>query len=392
MAWNKPGSGKQDDPWGKKKTAGEPPELDQLFAELQKKIRSLLRKKPDNFSPSSNGLTIGILVVIGVLIWALSGIFVVDPAERAVIQRFGKYIETVGPGLHWIPRFISTKTIVNEEEISNYSYSSHMLTKDENIVSVAVAIQYRIDNAKDYLFNVMDPQESIRQATASALRQVVGHTTLDNILTKGREQVRQEVSQQLNEILALYHVGLSITNVAMQPVRPPEEVKEAFDDAIKAQEDEQRFINEAHAYKMRVEPIAEGQVARLLREANAYKQEVVLRAQGDVARFSALLSEYKKAPEIMRRRLYLVTLEQVLAQTPKILIDAQSTNNLVYLPLEQLLNKHRVPKATVDSKGEQAETPSTAGAASSSVPGKGDRNTILRLSRDELASRMGTKT
>jgi len=188
----------------------------------------------------------------------------VHPAENGVIQRFGRYVKTVTAGPHWIPRFIETKRIVNVEKISNFSYHAQMLTKDENIVSVAVAIKFRISNASDYLFNVVNPQTTLIQATASALRQVIGHTTLDEVLTTGRDVVRQHVQEQVEKILEIYQAGVLVVDVDLQQAKAPEEVKAAFDDAIKAQEDEQRYVNEAQAYSRGVVPIAEGHAKRVI--------------------------------------------------------------------------------------------------------------------------------
>ena len=214
-----------------------------------------------------------------------------------------------------------------------------MLTKDENIVSVAVAVQYRISNARDFLFSATNPIESLQQATASALRQTIGHTNLDKVLTTGRDQIRQEVQTQITKILTRYNTGLLITDVAIQPAKAPDEVKEAFDDAIKAQEDEQRFENQAEAYAMQVEPIAKGQTQRLIADAKAYQQQVVLNAKADVTRFLAILPEYTKAPDVTRKRLYIESVENVLQNTSKVLIDSHSSNNMFYLPLDKIVQK-----------------------------------------------------
>ena len=280
---------------------------------------------------------VGFILLLVIAIWAGLGVFIVNPAERAVVLQLGKYKETLEPGIHWIPRLIQKSYIVNEQKIDNYAYQSQMLTKDENIVSVAVAVQFRIQNAKNFLFNVVNPDQSLRQATASALRQVVGQTTLDNILTKGRDQARQEVEVSLNKILTQYQTGILITAVTMQPARAPDAVKDAFDDAIKAQEDEQRFVNQAQAYTMQVEPIAKGHAQRIAQEANAYKEQIVLRAKGDTARFLALLPEYQKAPEVTKQRLYLDIMERLMRNTSKVLIDTKSNNNVFYLPLDKVM-------------------------------------------------------
>lgn len=340
MAWNEPGGNKEQDPWSGKNKQQKPPELDELFKNLKNQFNKLLGAKPDGGNVVSSGKPytgLSFILLVIVAIWAGLGIFIVNPAERAVVLQFGKYKETLDPGIHWIPRLIQKNYIVNEQKIDNYAYQSQMLTKDENIVSVAVAVQYRIQNAKDFLFNVVNPDQSLKQATASALRQVVGQTTLDNILTKGRDQARQEVEVSLNKILTQYQTGILITAVTMQPARAPDAVKDAFDDAIKAQEDEQRFVNQAQAYAMQVEPIAKGQAQRIAQEANAYKEQVVLRAKGNTSRFLALLPEYQKAPEVTKQRLYLDIMEKLLHNTSKVLIDSKNNNNVFYLPLDKVM-------------------------------------------------------
>ncbi len=346
MPWNEPGDKKNNerDPWKPSSRSPQtPPDLEEMLKNFYKKIGQFFKNGSGN-SGLNKVKQINLSLIGGVifLLWFLSGIFIVDPAEQTVILLFGKYQTTLGPGPHWIPRFIESAYIVNEQQISNYSYESQMLTKDENIVSVALAVQYRISNAKNYLFNVVNPSSSLQQATASALRQVIGRTTLDEVLTRGRERVRQEVTTQLNKILERYRAGLLVTDVAMQPARAPDEVKEAFDDAIKAQEDEQRFINQAQAYAMQVIPTAKGQAQRIAADANAYKEQVVLNAKGDIATFLALLPEYQKAPEVTKERLYLDTIESVLMATNKLLVNTNG-NNLFYLPFDKWLSAANNP-------------------------------------------------
>jgi len=303
MAWNEQDRNGQDqDPWGRGKKKQGPPDLDEALRQFQRKLKSLFGGK-GSLSKGGGGakggaISLGFIGILVLVVWLVSGIFIVSPAEEASILRFGKYYGTVGPGPHWIPRFIDTKYVVNVQKVSNFSYTALMLTKDENIVSVSVAIQYRIQNLRDYLFNLVNPRESLQQATASSLRQVIGHTSLDDILTVGREKVRGNVSVLINKLLDIYQTGLIVTDVVMQPAKAPEEVKAAFDDAIKAQEDEQRFINHAQAYVRGVIPIAQGKAKRILQEANAYRKQVVLKAKGDVARFNFILPQYVRAPKV----------------------------------------------------------------------------------------------
>ena len=348
MAWNDDDSGGHD-PWsGKKKQAG-PPDLDAMMKKLKNSLLGGLGKgKKDDGAGGEGGNgnkigVIGILLVIFaiVFIWALSGIFIVSPPERATVLRFGKYTETVGPGPHWIPRGIESRKVVNVQQVDAYSYDAEMLTKDENIVNVSISVQYRVDNIKDYLFNIVNPISSLQQATASALRQVIGHTGLDDILTTGREQIREQVAKQLKSILAMYQSGLLITEVTLQPAKPPDAVTAAFDDAIKAREDEQTYINKANAYTRKVSAQARGKSARILQEAQAFQQQIVLKAKADTAGYLALLPEFEKSPGVTRERLYLNTFESVLASTSKILIDVKGSNNLMYLPLDKIIGKRQ---------------------------------------------------
>jgi modulator of FtsH protease HflK len=323
-----------------------PPDLEEILKKFLQEVKALFNIKNKAGSGNTGKITqrhFGLVAGFIVAIWFLSGFIIVAPAEKAVVLLFGKYYTTLGPGPHWVARFIESPYIINEQKISNYSYESQMLTKDENIVSVALAIQYRIVDARDYLFNVVNPNGSLQQATASALRQVIGRTTLDEVLTRGRERIRQEIKISLENILKRYKTGLLITDVAMQPARAPDEVKEAFDDAIKAQEDEQRFINQSQAYAMQVIPTAKGEAQRIAADARAYKAQVILNAKGDVATFLPLLAAYKKAPLVTGERLYLDTIESVLTATSKVLVTANN-NNLFYLSLDKWLSPNNSNK------------------------------------------------
>ena len=365
MGWNEPDNGPDNrkDSWGGK---NQPPDLDEALKRLQAKLKNAFSggkqaknvpSDPDSGQAGGGGgLLVVMMSLIVFILWVLSGIFIVNPAEQAAILRFGKYVETVGPGPHWIPRFIATKVVFNVDRVSDYSYSAQMLTKDENLVSVSLVVQYRIRDLEAYLFNVTDPLESLHQATSSALRQVVGTTTLDQIITEGREAWGSNVQDSLIKILDKYKTGIVIVNVSPQPARAPENVQDAFDDAIKAQEDEKRFKEQAYAYKARVVPIAEGNATRIMEEAQAYAQQVVLGAQGDVAGFLALLPQYIQFPEVTSERMYLDTMQQVLTKSSKVLIDAK-TGNMVYLPLGELMHSMTnlpKPPGAKDSAGSKS--------------------------------------
>lgn len=340
-----------NDRWGGNRKKDGPPDLDKLLKDLLGKFikRSSANKQQDSFGQNNSPNAVAIhpknfFIILGsvllgvVMLWFLSGIYTVGPAEQAVILQLGKYYQTENSGLHWFPRLIESKYILDTQKVSAYQYDSDMLTKDENIVNVSLVVQYRIANPKDYLFNVINPEESLEQATASALRQVVGDSSLDGVLTSQRALLRQNVEVLLKQILALYNTGLEVTDVELQPTKPPEEVTAAFDDAIKAREDEQRYINKANAYKMSIVPLAQGQANRILQQGEAYKQKVVLQAEGDVARFSALLPIYEKMPQVTQSRIYLDTIESVLQNNNKIFVDTPNAN-LLYLPLNQWFNK-----------------------------------------------------
>lgn len=368
MGWNDSGN---NDPWNNRNKQSGPPDLDQLLKQFQKKLAGMIGNQKSNggSSPKDGDKMFNFVAVsaglIFIAIWIFAGFFIVKAPEEAVELRFGKYTTTVGPGLHWIPRGIQSAYRVDVQQVDSYQYSAEMLTKDENIVKVDVAVQYRKEDPKAYLFNVEDPVESLRQATASALREVVGSNNLTDILTSGRTRIAQDVENQLKMLMENYKTGLSIIKVAMQPAKAPEAVQDAFDDAIKAREDEQRYINQAEAYRLQVLPQAEGQAKRLLADAKAYREQVVLNAKGEIARFDALLPQYRYAPEVMRQRLYLSALGRILNNSTKIFVDSkQGNNNLLYLPLDQLLkaqatNQTKVPYSIQSNEKGQSLTQSS---------------------------------
>ncbi len=400
MGWNEPdNNGKDHDPWSgrQKGPQQQPPDLDEVFRKLQQKMRGMFGIKGGGSGPSADGqdagsnkgafLGFGLILLVILIFWALSGIFIVGAAEQAVVLRFGKYVDTVGPGAHWIPRFVDSQYKVNIQQITAFPYQAEMLTKDENIVDVAIVVQYRVDNSRDFLFNSVNPRQTLQEATASALRQVVGNDTLDQILTTGRQQVRQQVDEQLTEILDSYNVGLKIMDVTMQPAKPPEAVTAAFDDAIKAREDEQRYINQARAYSNRVEPIAHGRAQRLLENARAYKQQVMLKAQGKTARYLAMLPEYQSAPAVTRERLYLDAIESVLNKSSKVLLDVNNSNNLMYLPLDKIMQQTRMQLPRLD-EGDPSSSVSTASMVNGTPKASNTgADTSTRPSRDALTNR-----
>lgn len=328
------------DPWGRRPNDGPP----DLLALLKRFFGQSKKRGPVGSSGGDGSLQIKssyFFIALGVafLLWVLSGIFVVSPQEQAVVLRFGRYASTVGPGPHWIPRGIDRETVVNVQQISNFKYQSHMLTQDENIVSVSLAVQYRIDNAKNYLFNVVNPELTLRQATSSVLRQVVGQMTLDSILTTGREVLSEKVSSLLKEVLEQYHAGLNVRDVTLQPAKPPAQVLEAFDDVNKARENAHEFVNKANTYRNKRLSIVKGDIVRIMQKAKAYAAQVVQTAKGTTARYLALLAPYQKAPKVTRERLYIDAMQNVLSRTSNIVVDTKGSNNVLYLPIDRMLKQ-----------------------------------------------------
>jgi len=347
MAWNEPGN-QGKDPWGNKggKDQG-PPDLDEVIGNLSKKIGGLFGGGKSS-STGGGGLSSGaffFLLLIIAAVWAVSGFYTIKESERGVVLRFGLVHSQVTPGLHWKPTFVDTVIPVDIETSRSMAAAGFMLTKDENVVRVEMDVQYRVVDPEAFLFSAVSPTNSLSQATDSALRYVVGHTSMDDLLTTGRELVRQQTEVEINKIISPYKLGLEIVDVNFLPARPPEEVKGSFDDAIAAQEDEERYIREAEAYALSIEPQARGQVRRLEQEARAYKEQQILKATGEVARFTKLLPQYQAAKEVTRERIYLETIESVYANTSKVMVDVEGGNNMMYLPLDKLMNNRSTQMA-----------------------------------------------
>ncbi|MDP5029268.1 MAG: FtsH protease activity modulator HflK [Paraglaciecola sp.] len=341
MAWNEPG-GNNNDPWKNKggKDQG-PPDLDEVFKNLMNKFGKFGGGKGGSSSNGKGFGGIGLSVVAAILVavWVLSGFYTIREAERGVVLRFGEFSHFVEPGLRWKPTFIDKVVPVDVQTVRSMASSGSMLTEDENVVRVEMEVQYRILEPYKYQFAVTIPEESLSQAFDSAIRYVVGHSKMDDVLTSGREVARQSVRDELQGIIESYDMGIAIVDMNFKDARPPEEVKAAFDDAIAAQEDEQRFINEADAYAREIEPRARGQVNRMAQEAQAYKEQVTLEAQGEIARFEELLPQYKAAPDVTRSRIYIETMQEVYSSTSKILVDTKGSGNMLYLPLDKILER-----------------------------------------------------
>lgn len=364
MAWNEPGPNK--DPWNQGPKRGDgPPDLDELLKRFKFRFGGGRGGSGGGGAGRGGpGLPSGIIGlgagVIAVL-WAFSGFYVVDEQERAVVLRFGQFTKTVEPGLQWrMPWPIERAELVNVTGVREVRDQATMLTKDENIVDVALSIQYRLslDGIEDYLFNVADPDSTLRQVTKSAVREVVGQSEMDFILTEGREEVADRTKALLQDRLDAYKTGLFVTEVNLRDAKPPESVQAAFDDVIKAREDHERVKSEAQAYANDRLPRARGAAARQIEEATAYRDQVVAKSQGDASRFDQLVREYRKAPQVMRERMYLDTMTSVMQGTSKVLLDVDKGNPMIYLPLDQIL-KHS-PSRT--EPGDYVTAPS-AGAA-----------------------------
>ena len=335
MAWNEPGGGNKD-PWGGRGGNDGPPDLDEIARKMRERMSGFFGKKGGKgggSSPISFSL-IGILVLAA---WVLSGIYIVDPAERGVVLRLGEFNSITMPGPHWYMRGIDTVDKVNVDRLRTVSHRAKMLTKDENIIQVELAVQYQVRDAREYLFEVRDPDYTLQEATESALREVIGAINMDDFLSGGRGTIVQQTQTLTQEILDKYKTGLIITSVNLQDPQPPEEVQGAFEDAIKAQEDEVRYKNQAEAFALDILPKARGDAIRLTEAANAYREQVIAKAEGESSRFLQTLTEYEKAPEVTRKRLYLETMEAVLANTSKVLMQVKDGNSLMYLPLDKLM-------------------------------------------------------
>ena len=369
MAWNEPG-GNDNDPWGnnRKKDADGPPDLDEVFKNLKNWFDSLSGKKGGggaNRSSGGSGLPggnlgakgLGLLGAVLVAVWLATGFYVVQPAQAGIVTQFGAYVKTTNPGPNWhLPWPVQQVEVVDVQQTRTASLNEQLiLTQDENIVNIDLAVQYNIKNAKEYLFNVRDPDRTLEEVLESAFREAVGSTNLEQILIdeETEETIDWDTTQKdLQDVLDSYSSGIIVTSVTLGKAQPPEEVQAAFSDAIKAREDKERFINEAEAYANEVLPRARGDAQRALEESEAYKTRVEQAAIGESERFLSLLSEYKKAPVVTRERLYLEAMESVLGNTSKVLIDNESGNSLMYLPIDQLVNQGKQRASTGSLNGD----------------------------------------
>ena len=337
MSWN--GNDNNKDPWGREA----PPEIDDVIKKAKETINSIFGGGGSSEDGSGgfskkNFTTALVILVLG---YVTFGIYQVEEAERSVVLRLGKFQEIKGPGLRWNPPIVDNWQIVDVVRVRPHRHDALMLTKDENIVDVTVSVQYQIADPMKYVLDIRDADASLAQATESALRHVVGGSIMDDALTTGRELIAQEVRGRLQNYLDRYSTGLEVLIVNIEDSSPPNQVQEAFDDVIKAREDEVRARNEAETYANGLVPEARGQAQRMLQDAEAYKEQVISEAQGDAARFSLLLAEYQKAPDVTRNRLYLESIQGVMSNSTKVMVDVEGGNNILYLPLDKIAQSAR---------------------------------------------------
>ncbi|MBT6593904.1 MAG: FtsH protease activity modulator HflK [Porticoccaceae bacterium] len=345
MAWNEPGGGK--DPWGGKRGNDGPPDLDEALNQLKKKFSSFGGGSSGSGGPDGKSL-LPVVAIVLLVLWGLMGFYQVDEKEQAVVLRLGKYHDTLGSGLQWNPKLIDNVYTVRVTEERQYSARGLMLTQDENIVEISLTVQYNIEDAKAFVLNIRDPETSLKHATDSALRHVVGSTGLDGVISTGREEIAISTADKLQVLLNNYKSGINVVKINIEEARPPNEVKSAYDDVIKAREDLERLVNEAQSYSNGIIPEARGAAQRMREEAGAYKSQVVSKAEGEAQRFTNLYIEYAKAPEVTRDRLYIDAVENVMMNSTKILVDTESGNNMLYLPLDKLIQEGTQSKLRFD--------------------------------------------
>jgi membrane protease subunit HflK len=372
MAWNEPGGPPDNDPWGSRKNSNRtPPDFDETLRKMRERFSG------DFFGRGPNPLVIFLIIVIALAAWIVgTGFYIVDAGQRGVVTQFGRFVYETGPGPHLhLPFPIEAVDIVNVDEFRTIQTRSQMLTADENILDIELAVQYNISNAQAYLFNVRNPDLTVQQVAESAIREAIGRNRMDYTLYTNRSDVIAQTRDFLQARLDDYATGLRVLSVNLQQAQPPEQVQAAFDDAIKAREDKQRFINEAEAYSNDVVPRARGDAQRLLEEAEAYRAQVVNISQGETSRFLSLLQEYRNNPEVFRARLYLTSMESVFSNSKNVFVDVSSTSTLL-LPLSAVDNPSAVTQAAAAMQSNRLN--------SSTIPSSNDAssNNVLRDPRN----------
>lgn len=344
MAWSD-NDGKKQDPWGNQGGQQGPPDLDESFKKIQNQFKNMFSGGGGSGDKNGGGKSfkfspwiVVVVLVAAVLVWVASGIYTVDQQERAVVLRLGVLQEDLRePGLQWRPRFIDQVEIINVTQVNRISQQSQMLTIEENLVEIDLEVQFRVGDPKSYVVQIREPVESLQHAAESALRHVVGGLELDNIITQGRAVLAINVQRRLQSYIERYQSGIVVDKVIINNAGPPSQVQDAFDDVQRAKEDKSRFTNQGEAYRVQVLRESSGEAEKIIAEAEGYEAQVVERAQGEADRFLAILEEYELAKEVTRDRLYITAMETVLKSTSKVLVDVDSGNNLLLLPLDQLL-------------------------------------------------------
>ena len=380
MAWNEPGGNKPRDPWGGGGNDQGPPDLEEMLKNLRGKFSGAFGGGGSSGGGLGSLLTllaIGFLVIY--VFWAS---FAVDEQQRGVVLSFGKFDRTVGPGLNWHWPPVESYQKVNTQGTRRYSLREEMLTRDTNIVAVNLEVQYRVVDPETFVLRVQDSEAVLRHAIESALRQVVGASTMDEVLVEERQRIGADVRVRLQEYLDTYNTGIQVVQLLLERTAAPEAVRDAFDDVARAKEDEERFRNEAQAYANGVVPEARGRAQRMREQAEAYREEVVAMAQGDAERFIALYDEYRKAPAVTRERLYLETLQEVYAQSSKVLVDTEAGNNMLYLPLDQLLRNHGGQSSAASQGGANTATSPAPTSSQRSTPAPANSGTYGNRSRE----------
>lgn len=336
MPWNEPGKNNGDkDPWGKRNNQDGPPDLDEVFKKIFGFFGGGGKSGKSKSSGGASFFVTGFILLA--IIWGFSGIYTIDEAEKGVVLYLGQYDRTVDAGLGWVPRGVEKVIKVNTDQMRNATISGVMLTKDINIVEVDVGIQYQVASPEDYLFKLGNVEATLNQAAESALRSVVGNSDVDAILTTDKERIQAELKMEIVQVLAQYKSGLSVKTVTLKRVKPPREVNEAFEEVNRAAQDAKREVQNAEAYQNEKLPLAKADAEKMKQQADAYRATVLAKANGEVARFKQLLPQYKAAPEVTRTRLYLETVEEVMSNTSKVLIDTEGGNNMIYIPLDQIM-------------------------------------------------------
>ena len=376
MAWNEPGNGGRD-PWGNRQDEG-PPDLDEAFKKLQNNLGKMFGGggqssggQRSGGNPVSKSL-VGLALAGAAIVYGMMGVYTLDEQERGVVLRLGTATESIlMPGLSWQPPLIDKVIIHNVSRVRSHPQQAEMLTEDENIVKVKLTVQYVIDDVKAFALNVKSPEQSLYQSTESAVRHVVGSTEMDRVLTEGRAIMGTEIKRRIQDYMNDYGTGIAVTQVNIDETAPPDAVREAFDEVIRAREDEVRVRNEANAYANKVIPEARGEAQRYLEEAEAYRRQVVAEARGESERFSKLLVEYQVAPEVTRERMYIDTLESVMSQSSKVMIDVEGGNNMMYLPLDRMVQRQN--DASVNGQLNSAPVGAARNSAISSPRTRRDR-------------------